>query len=153
SAARARQPRLAGPREKTGVSRYYQLYALLSNALNDGTIAPGSALPSEPELASRHRLSRTTVRRALERLGHERRIVRSRGSGTFARQAPLAKRLCLNLHTFYEDLPTIAAKTSVSVLRFEPGDLLPPGSRGVQSQLGERPFVIQRLHKFQGTPY
>ena len=153
--ARAREPKpkLAGPRQKTGVSRYYQLYALLSNALNDGTIAPGSALPSEPELASRHRLSRkTTVRRALERLEHESRIVRLRGSGTFARQAPLARKLCLNLHTFYEDLPTIASKTSVSVLKFEPEDV-PAGARDVQSQLGERPFVIQRLHKHQGTPY
>jgi GntR family transcriptional regulator len=152
--AQAREPKskLAGPRQKTGVSRYYQLYALLSNALNDGTIAPGSALPSEPELASRHRLSRTTVRRALERLEHESRIVRLRGSGTFARQAPLARKLCLNLHTFYEDLPTIASKTSVSVLKFEPEDV-PAGARDVQSQLGERPFVIQRLHKHQGTPY
>ena len=150
--ARTRQARQAGPRQKTGVSRYYQLYALLSNALNDGTIGPGSALPSEPELASRHRLSRTTVRRALERLEHENRIVRLRGSGTFARQAPLARRLCLNLHTFYEDLPTIASKTSVSVLRFEPEDS-PGGARDLQSQLGERPFVIQRLHKYQGTPY
>jgi GntR family transcriptional regulator len=143
---------LAGRRQKTGVARYYQLYALLSNALNDGTIAPGSALPSEPALATRHHLSRTTVRRALERLERENRIVRLRGSGTFARQAPLAKRLCLNLHTFYEDLPSIAAKTTVSVLRFAP-EAMPAGARELQSQLGERAFVIQRLRKYQGTPY
>ena len=155
SPARNHQPRLrslAGRRQKTGVARYYQLYALLSNALNDGTIAPGSALPSEPALASRHRLSRTTVRRALERLEKENRIVRLRGSGTFARQAPQAKRLCLNLHTFYQDLPSIAAKTSVSVLRFGP-ETHSAGGRDLQSQLGERAFVIQRLRKFQGTPY
>jgi GntR family transcriptional regulator len=143
---------LTGRRQKTGVARYYQLYALLSSALNDGTIAPGSALPSEPELASSHRLSRTTVRRALERLERENRIVRLRGSGTFARQAPAAAKLCLNLHTFYNDLPTIAAQTSVSVLRFEP-EVLPAGARAPHSQLGERAFVIQRVRKFHGTPY
>ena len=150
-----RQPKarsLAGRREKTGVARYYQLYALLSNALNDGTIAPGSALPSEPVLARRHHLSRTTVRRALERLERENRIVRLRGSGTFARQAPLARKLCLNLHTFYDDLPTIAAKTSVSLLRFEL-ETSPAGARDLQSQLGEPAFVIQRLRKYQGKPY
>lgn len=153
--ARNRQfrPRsLEGHQQKTGVARYYQLYALLANALNDGTIAPGSALPSEPALATRHRLSRTTVRRALERLEKENRIVRLRGSGTFARQAESAEKLCLNLHTFYQDLPGIAAKTSVSVLRFEP-ETLSAGARDLQSQLGERAFVIQRLRKFQGTPY
>jgi len=155
SLARSRPPRsgaLSGRRQKTGVSRYYQLYALLSNALSDGTIAAGSALPSEPELASQHRLSRTTVRRALERLENESRIVRLRGSGTFARQAPATDRLCLNLHTFYEDLPSIASKTSVSVLRFEP-ETLPAGARDLQSQLGERAFVIQRLRRHQGIPY
>lgn len=139
-------------RHKTGVARYYQLYALLSNALNDGTIAAGSALPSEPELAKHHRLSRTTVRRALERLENENRIVRLRGSGTYARQGPAAAKLCLNLHTFYKDLPTIAAQTSVSVLRFEP-EVLPAGVRDLQSRLGERAFVIQRLRKLHGTPY
>jgi GntR family transcriptional regulator len=145
---------LARRRQKTGVARYYQLYALLSNALNDGTIAPGSALPSEPELVIRHRVSRTTVRRALGRLESENRIVRLRGSGTFARQAPAAAaaKLCLNLHTFYQDLPTIAARTSVSVLRFEP-EALPAGARNLQSHLGEHAFVIQRLHKYHGTPY
>ena len=150
--ARSRPRRLARRRQKTGVARYYQLYALLSNALNDGTIAPGSALPSEPELAARHRLSRTTVRRALGRLESENRIVRLRGSGTFARQAPAAAKLCLNLHTFYKDLPTIAARTSVSVLRFEP-EALPAGARDLQSHLGEHAFVIQSLHKYHGTPY
>jgi GntR family transcriptional regulator len=139
-------------RQKTGVARYYQLYSLLSNALNDGTIAPGTALPSEPELSNRHRLSRTTVRRALERLENENRIVRLRGSGTFARQAPAASKLCLNLHTYYKDLSSIAAQTSVSVLRFEP-EVLPAGVRELQSRLGERAFVIQRLRKFHGTPY
>jgi GntR family transcriptional regulator len=150
--ARSKPQPLARRRQKTGVARYYQLYALLSNALNDGTIAPGTALPSEPELANRHRLSRTTVRRALERLENENRIVRLRGSGTFARQAPAAAKLCLNLRTFYDDLPTIAARTSVSVLRFEP-EVLPAGVRDLQSQLGERAFVIQRLRKFHGIPY
>lgn len=153
--ARTRHPggrSLAGRRQKTGVSRYYQLYALLSNALNEGTIEPGSALPSEPALATRHRLSRTTVRRALERLERENRIVRRRGSGTFARQAPHVEKLCLNLHNFYDDLPSIASKTSVSVLRFEPeGNLA--GPRDLQAQLRERAFVIRRLHKYQGTPY
>ena len=147
---RIRRP-LVG-RHRTGVARYYQLYELLSNALTDGTIAPGSALPSEPDLARQHRLSRTTVRRALERLEDENRIVRRRGSGTFARRSRLTKHLCLNLHSFYEDLPAIAAQTSVSVLRFEK-DALPAGTYDLQSMLGDRAFVIQRLRKYRGNPY
>ena len=150
---RLRTPRsLVSRRHKTGVARYYQLYELLSNALIDGTIAVGSALPSEPDLARQHRLSRTTVRRALERLEHENRIVRRRGSGTFARHSPVATRLCLNLHSFYEDLPVIAAKTSVSVLRFEK-NAISTGRHDLQSMLGDGAFVIQRLRKYQGNAY
>ncbi|MDE2051717.1 MAG: GntR family transcriptional regulator, partial [Gammaproteobacteria bacterium] len=43
-----------------GVARYYRLYELLSAALQDGTIAPESALPSEPALCARYGISRTT---------------------------------------------------------------------------------------------
>ncbi len=143
---------LVGRRNKTGIARYYQLYELLSNALNDGTIATGTALPSEPDLVREYHLSRTTVRRALERLERENRIERRRGSGTFARQSRIAQRLRLNLHSFYKDLTTIAARTSVSVLKFEP-DATPAGARDLQSKLGDRAFIIQRLRRYQGNPY
>ena len=136
----------------SGVARYYQLYELLSNALNDGTIPPGAALPSEPSLVSRHHVSRTTVRKALDRLESENRIVRFRGSGTFARQTREVHKLCLNLHSFYEDVPAIASRTSVSALKVKT-DVVPAILRDVQAQLGERPLVLERVRKHQGTPY
>jgi GntR family transcriptional regulator len=150
--ARPRLRSVGGRRSPTGVARYYQLYELLSNALNDGTIPPGTALPSEPTLVTRHRLSRTTVRRALERLERENRIVRLRGSGTFARQAHDTKKLCLNLHRFFEDIPEIADHTSAKLVRFKSG--LPPSiARELEVQLGEKAEVIQRLRKHNGVPY
>src|ERR1700733_1105540 len=92
-------------RNGRGVARYYLLYEHLSGALNDGTIPAGGALPSEPELVARHKLSRTTVRRALARLEEEGRIVRRRGSGTFARQSRKPQRLHLDLPSFFDDVP------------------------------------------------
>ena len=68
-----------------GVTRYLQVYTVLSQALADGDIGAGEALPSEPSLVRQYGVSRTTVRRALARLAAERCIVRRRGSGTFAR--------------------------------------------------------------------
>jgi len=143
---------VGGRRSPTGVARYYQLYELLSNALNDGTIPPGTALPSEPTLVSHHRVSRTTVRRALERLERESRIVRLRGSGTFARQAHDTKKLCLNLHTFFDDIPAIAEKTSATLVRFKSG-LAPSVARELAVHLGENAQAIQRLRKHNGIPY
>jgi GntR family transcriptional regulator len=142
----------AAQRTGRGVARYYQLYELLSGALHDGTIPAGGALPSEPDLVTRYKLSRTTVRRALARLESEGRIVRRRGSGTFARQNRELARLDLNLNDFYEDLPALASHTSLSILRFELG-AVPTALRELQPQVGARAVIIQRLHRFQGTPY
>jgi GntR family transcriptional regulator len=135
-----------------GVARYYHLYELLSCALNDGTISPGSALPSEPELVLRYRLSRDTVRRALARLEQERRIVRRRGSGTFALRIRAPTRQCLNLHAFYSDVPELAAETSVSILRFETA-AVPAAIQALQPQVGARALIIQRVRRDRGAPY
>jgi GntR family transcriptional regulator len=142
------------PTQRTGrgVARYYLLYEQLSGALNDGTIPAGAALPSEPELVSRYRLSRTTVRRALARLEEEGRILRRRGSGTFARQNRKAPRLELELQTFFEDLPQIAAQTGLSLLRFESG-AVPASLRELLPELGSSATIIQRVHRFHGAPY
>jgi GntR family transcriptional regulator len=142
------------PAQRTGrgVARYYLLYEQLSGALNDGSIPAGAALPSEPELVARYRLSRTTVRRALARLEEEGRIVRRRGSGTFARQNRKPARLQLDLQSFFEELPEIASQTSLSVLRFESGPV-PAQLRELLPELGSNATVIQRLHRFHNTPY
>jgi GntR family transcriptional regulator len=139
-------------RNGRGVARYYLLYEHLSGALNDGTIPAGGALPSEPELVARHKLSRTTVRRALARLEEEGRIVRRRGSGTFARQTRKPPRLHLNLHSFFDAMPELASQTTSSILKFEFG-AVPASLRELQPQLGQRALVIQRVHRFHGTPY
>ena len=139
-------------RNGRGVARYYLLYEYLSGALNDGTIPAGGALPSEPELVARYKLSRTTVRRALARLEEEGRIIRRRGSGTFARQNRKPQRLHLHLNDFFEDVMTLASQSTFSTLRFEIGRV-PTSLRELQPQLGERALIIQRVHRVHGAPY
>jgi GntR family transcriptional regulator len=152
----AGRPKSAGARAGQllgrGVARYYHLYELLSCALNDGTISPGSALPSEPELVLRYRLSRDTVRRALARLEQERRIVRRRGSGTFALRIRAPARQCLDLPTFHRDMPALDAEISASILRFETV-AVPAAMQKLQPQIGARALVIQRVRRYRGAPY
>jgi len=141
-----------GRRNDKGVARYYLLYEYLSGALNDGTIPAGAALPSEPTLVSSYKLSRTTVRRALARLEGEGRIVRRRGSGTFARQNRTPPRLHLNLHDFFADAASLASKMASTILRFEFGPV-PASLRELQPQLGQQSLIIQRVHRSHGSPY
>ena len=142
----------AGQRPGRGVTRYYHLYELLSCALNDGSISPGSALPSEPELVLRYGLSRDTVRRAMGQLEDEMIVVRRRGRSTFARGVRAPTSQCLNLHAFHRDAPASDSETSVSILRFETVDV-PAALQALQPQVGARALVIQRVRRYRGAPY
>jgi GntR family transcriptional regulator len=67
---------------------YQQLAEELRRAIEDGSLAPGQKLPSEPELSRRHRIGRPTVRQATELLVRRGLIERRRGAGTFVRPEP-----------------------------------------------------------------
>jgi len=56
---------------------------MIERALEDGEWAPGEAIPSEIELASRFDVSQGTVRKAVQSLATENLLVRRQGKGTF----------------------------------------------------------------------
>lgn len=159
STTRSRRTRTSPTRDATrksqrrdkGVARYYRLYELLSAALQDGTIAPETALPSEPELCVRHGISRTTVRRALDRLEHEGRIVRRRGSGTYARPQRAKPRVCFELHALPEMLAALDSRANTTTLRSAPAPV-PQTLRAIASEIGETAYVLERLLANQREP-
>ena len=134
-----------------GVARYYRLYELLLSALQDGTIAPETALPSEPELCARHGLSRTTVRRALDRLAREGRILRRRGSGTYARAQRAETRFRFELHALPETLAALESRSTTTTLRFNPAPV-PAALRAIAAEIGSTAYVLERLRSSQGEP-
>ncbi len=82
--------------------RYEVLIATLERQIQTGELAPGAALPTEPELAALLGSSRTTIRHALDELANRGLITRRRGVGTFvaapAVEQPLG-RLSSFIHT------------------------------------------------------
>ena len=62
---------------------YVQVRHLIERALEQGEWAPGTAIPSELELASRFGVSHGTVRKAVGSLASENLLVRRQGKGTF----------------------------------------------------------------------
>jgi GntR family transcriptional regulator len=149
--ARAAPTRDASRRIDKGVARYYRLYELLLAALQDGTIAPETALPSEPELCARHGISRTTVRRALDRLEREGRIVRRRGSGTYARAQRAEPRFRFELHALPETLAALESRTTATTLRFDPAPV-PAALRAIAADIGSTAYLLVRLRRSQGEP-
>ena len=62
---------------------YQQIKALLTRSLTLGEWKAGEALPAEPELAQRFKVSQGTVRKALDALTADGLLVRRQGKGTF----------------------------------------------------------------------
>ena len=142
---------LTSRRLDKGVARYYRLYELLSAALQDGTIAPEDALPSEPELCARYGLSRTTVRRALDRLEREGRIARRRGSGTYARRRQPIPRFSFELHALPDILAVLESHSTATTLRFNTAPV-PQALRALAGEIGSTAYLLERLRSGQGGP-
>ncbi len=62
---------------------YQQIKTLLLEALQSGAWRPGTAIPSEMDLASRYKVSQGTVRKAIDELASENLLFRRQGKGTF----------------------------------------------------------------------
>src|SRR5579871_2260681 len=110
--------RLGRVSRRSGVTRYHQLYTYLRRALLDGSIGPGSALPSETELMRQYDLSRNTVRKALSNLERERLVIRLRGSGTYARNKKESDSACAGLFALARNGDSFEQETQVKVLQF-----------------------------------
>ncbi|MDJ0391378.1 phosphonate metabolism transcriptional regulator PhnF [Roseomonas sp. E05] len=66
-----------------GVSLWRQIALELEHGIAEGTLAPGSRLPTEAALAARHGVNRHTVRRALDSLAARGLLRIEQGRGSF----------------------------------------------------------------------
>jgi GntR family transcriptional regulator len=135
-----------------GVTYYHQLYTLLSSALSEGVIAPGSALPTETEFMDRFGISRNTVRRALGQLEKEKRIVRRRGSGSYARRSPKSETSSPALAEVLHDFRAADMYSSSRLVRVQSSPT-PHFIRARDPQFGERSLLVQRCRSFRDKPF
>lgn len=108
---------------------YHQLQGFLRGLIERGEIGDGEQLPREEELARRLRISRVTVRQALQLLASDGLLVRQRGRGTRvvgggARSSTIPMPLKTPLGELLHSLDTLAGNTQVRLLGWE--RVLPP---------------------------
>ncbi|WP_067467987.1 GntR family transcriptional regulator [Actinomadura macra] len=97
---------------------YFQVARQLEEAIRTGELPPGARLENELELAARYRLSRPTVRQAIQHLVDKGLLVRRRGVGTQVVRSPV--RRPLELSSLYDDLAAAGAEPRTRVLEFGP---------------------------------
>ena len=120
---------------QSGVPIYVQLREIL-RAHIAAACPPGSALPSERDLAERFGLARMTVRQAIDALVGEEVIERVVGLGTFVRKPKLD--LQVKLTSYSEEMQRRGMVPAAKVLSFE--------------QIGASAFLARELQLEEGTP-
>jgi len=72
----------------TSIPQHRKVYEILRKHITDGVFTGGDLLPSENELCTVHKVTRSTIRKALERLANEGYIVRHQGKGSIVKGVP-----------------------------------------------------------------
>lgn len=134
-----------------GVSRYLRLYRVLSQALAEGRIGAGAALPSEPRLMRDYGISRSTVRRALARLEAEGRIERKRGSGTFARGGRAETGTARDLSHVLDAAASPSAIASSRTIAFQHVPT-PPFLLREQPAFGDTALLVRQIRYVERKP-
>jgi GntR family transcriptional regulator len=132
------------------VPLYFQVAQHLEHLIESGELAPGTRLENEIDLADRLRLSRPTMRRAIEYLVDRGLLVRKRGVGTQVVHAKVQRQV--ELTSLYEDLAKASRDPHTRVLSFatEPA----PDALALELGLpeGTKVYVFERLRSAGAEP-
>ena len=130
---------------------YVQIKDLLVQSLDAGEWAPGDAIPSELELASRFRVAHGTVRKAIAALAADHLVVRRQGKGTFVathteERASSFRFLHLRRDDGVDEYP---GSRLLDVRRSKAGA---DAARALELKAGEAILVLRRVLEYGGAP-
>jgi GntR family transcriptional regulator len=134
-------------------SKTQKLYLVLRHRIIGGELEPGARLPSEPELGALHKVSRVTVRRALDQLEKDGLILRQPGAGTFVASSGLRRPVRADLTDALAQLGQMGRDTGVRLLSFayvQPGAAI---SEALDLAPGERAQKSIRVRTLDGEPF
>ena len=132
------------------VPLYFQVAQHLERAIESGDVPPGTLFDNEIQLAAQFRLSRPTMRRAMEHLVDKGLVVRRRGIGTRVVQPKV--RRPLELTSLHDDLARSGQSPTTTVISFE----MVPASAEIADRLAVPPddpvLELVRLRGAGGLP-
>ena len=138
-------------RRDSHVALHRQLSQQLRQAIGAGQYRAGDRLPTEPELAAKHRVSRITARQAVMQLVKDGLVVRKQGKGSFVAEAPVHHDL-VDLRGIYDELVARGVNPTTELLDY--GDVLPPPNVAERLRSGARKVLhYQRLYLRRGEPF
>lgn len=134
-------------------SKTHLLYLLLKEQIDRGVLSPGMRLPSEPELALAHAVSRVTVRRALDSLEREGLIRRQAGAGTFVTSALPRSVVTADLANMMASIAEMGRRTQVRLVEFSYGPAPQDVARALNLAPREKVQRAWRIRSMDGQPF
>ena len=144
---------LRPPYRDLAVPLYEQVYTTLRDAIYRGALADGATIPSETELVRMMKVSRITVRRAIEELAARGLVVRAQGRGTRVRQNIGAEPIVANVEGLLENSLAMGFRTKVDVLEF---DYIPASAdvaTGLDVPRGQEVQMNVRVRQLESQPF
>jgi len=132
--------------------KYHQLANILRQQIDNGDFHPHDAIPSERLLEQHYKLSRPTIRQAIDLLSRQGYLYRVHGKGTFVSPPKLQKGM-LELTSFSEDMRNRGLEPGQKILEF---GYVKPSSK-IRQQLeitddAKKVLRIKRLRYGDGEP-
>lgn len=132
---------------------YHQVYLILRGRIRQGALAPGDLVPGEQELARMMRVSRITVKRALNELAAEGLVTRHRGRGTVVSQAGFSPVVKGSFDTLIESLRLMGLETDVELKNLRQIAADESVAAHLDLPVGETVQQVIRLRRLQGEPF
>ncbi|GHG25585.1 MULTISPECIES: GntR family transcriptional regulator [Amycolatopsis] len=129
---------------------YFQVSRQLHAAIEDGRLPAGARLDNEVDLAASLRLSRPTIRQAIQTLVNQGLLVRRRGIGTQVVRTKVARPL--RLSSLFDDLAGLGGKPESAVLVNRVEDARPDVAELLEAPGLTRVRRLKRLRSTDGEP-
>jgi GntR family transcriptional regulator len=135
---------------------YYQLENVLREKITSGAYAGGERLPTEIELIEEYKVSRITVRQALQALSEDGLIERKQGRGTYVAERKSKKRKftgTIHLTGSLDELIAMGMETPVKVLEMNRVDADLHEAELLQLKIGTPIYRLKRLRMNENKPF
>lgn len=104
--------------EASSAPLHYQIMDNIKRQITAEILKPGDIIPSESQLCAEYKVSRTTVRQALNQLVEENLLFRRRGKGSFVADKKL-RRSINYIYSFSEDMNSLGITPTSKILEKE----------------------------------
>lgn len=127
---------------------YLQLQRVLRSAIERHVLSPDEALPPERDLAEAYKVSRVTVRKALDGLVHARLLTRRQGAGTFV--AARVEKNFATISSFSEDMLSRGRQPHSEWIARSEGTVMPEEALALGLSPGTPVFRLSRIRFADG---